>query len=160
MLVDLIQPVINGILLGGLYAAVANGLSMVFGVMRMVNLAHGDLLILASYGGVIFASWLGVSPLLALFAIVPLLFFLGFILQKYLFNRVIRKGMEPPLITALGLSIVIQNVLLLAFTPDARFLSQSCPSDSSDRRFRFHPVSLSSWFLLQDCRSFVSYTCF
>jgi branched-chain amino acid transport system permease protein len=122
MLVDLIQPVVNGILLGGLYAAVAIGLSMVFGVMRMVNLAHGDLLIVASYCGVILATYVGVSPLSALVAVVPLMFFLGFVLQKYLLNRVLRKGMEPPLITALGLSIVIENALLLIFTPDARFL--------------------------------------
>jgi branched-chain amino acid transport system permease protein len=122
MFTDLLQPVVNGILLGGLYASVAIGLSIVFGVMRMVNLAHGDLLILASYGGVIITTCLGVNPLLALIAIVPGMFFLGFALQKYLFNKVVRKGMEPPLITGLGLSIVIQNALLLIFTPDARFL--------------------------------------
>jgi branched-chain amino acid transport system permease protein len=122
MLMDLLQPVINGILLGGLYAAVAIGLSMIFGVMRMVNLAHGDLLILASYGGVILSTFLGASPLFALVAVVPFMLLLGFVIQKYLFNRVLRKGTEPPLITALGLSIVIQNVLLLVFTPDARFL--------------------------------------
>lgn len=113
----------NGILLGGLYAAVGIGLSIVFGVMRMVNLAHGDLLILASYCSLILVTYLGVSPLASLIAVVPGMFFLGYALQKYLFNKVIRKGMEPPLIAALGLSIVLQSILLLLFSPDARFLS-------------------------------------
>lgn len=123
MVADLLQPTVNGILLGGLYAAVAMGLSVVFGVMRIVNLAHGDLLIMASYGGLVFSAFLGVSPAVALVAVVPIMFLLGFLLQKHLFNRVLRKGMEPPLITALGLSIVIQNALLFVFTPDARFLA-------------------------------------
>jgi branched-chain amino acid transport system permease protein len=121
--IDQLQPVVNGILLGGLYAAVGVGLSIVFGVIRMVNLAHGDLMILASYSSLVLLVYLGVDPLVSLVAVAPGMFLLGFFVQKSLFNRVVRKGMEPPLITALGLSIVIQSALLLFFSPDARYLS-------------------------------------
>ncbi|HMK35324.1 MAG TPA: branched-chain amino acid ABC transporter permease [Desulfomonilaceae bacterium] len=120
---ELFQSVVNGVLLGGLYASIAIGLSIVFGVMRLVNLAHGDLLILAGYAGLLLATCFGISPLAGLVVIVPLLFIAGFGLQKHLFNRTMRQGPEPPLLTALGLSIVIQNTLLVLFTPDARFLS-------------------------------------
>lgn len=120
---DLLQPAVSGVLLGGLYAAVAVGLSMVFGIMRLVNLAHGDLMILGSYLGLVFVSVLGINPLISLVATAPIMFIIGFLLQKHLLNRCLRRGSEPALIMALGISIVIQNSLLLIFSPDARSLA-------------------------------------
>jgi branched-chain amino acid transport system permease protein len=122
---DLLQPVVNGILLGGLYAIIGIGLSMIFGIVRLVNLAHGDLMILASYISLVFMGLLGVNPLLTIIIAVPSMFFIGFLVQSYLLNRVLGKGMEPPLIVAFGLSIILQNTLLIAFTPDARTLISS-----------------------------------
>lgn len=118
----LIQPILNGILLGGLYAVIAIGMSTIFGIVKLVNLAHGDLMILSGYLSLVVVSWLGVSPIASLFLVVPAMFFVGFFVQAFLLNRVLGKGMEPPLLVAFGLSIIVQNFLLLVFTPDARSL--------------------------------------
>jgi len=118
----LLQPIINGLLLGGLYAIIAVGMSTIFGIVKIVNLAHGDLIIMSSYLSLALVTWLGVSPLVTLFMVVPVMFFVGFFVQGALLNRVLGKEMEPPLLVAFGLSIILQNVLLLIFTPDARSL--------------------------------------
>ncbi|MBI4965157.1 MAG: branched-chain amino acid ABC transporter permease [Desulfomonile tiedjei] len=120
---DLLQPILNGILLGGLYAAVAVGLSMIFGVVKMVNLAHGDLMIVGSYLCLVCTGMAGVNPLLSIVIVGPAMFVVGFLMQRYLFNRVLHQGMEPPLIVTLGVSVILQNALLLVFSPDARSLA-------------------------------------
>jgi branched-chain amino acid transport system permease protein len=122
---ELAQPIINGILLGGLYAVVAIGMSTMFGIVKLVNLAHGDLMMLSSFLCLSFMGWLGVSPLLSLFVVVPIMYFVGFFVQGFLINRVLGREMEPPLLVAFGLSIILQNLLLLIFTPDARTLETS-----------------------------------
>ncbi len=122
---DLKGPIMNGLLLGGLYGIVGIGMSMIFGIVRVVNLAHGDLIILASYLSFVTVSFFKVSPLLALVLVIPAMFLIGFVIQYYLVNRVVGQGMNPPLLVAFGLSIILQNVLLLIFTPDARALLTS-----------------------------------
>ena len=117
-----LESLIIGILLGGLYAAIGIGLSMVFGIMRQVNLAHGDLMILSSYFSLLFLQVLGIHPILTLFLIIPLMFFIGYLLQIFFFNRVMQREMEPFLMISFGLSIILENALLLIFTPDARSL--------------------------------------
>ncbi len=121
-MIEYLEPLINGILLGGLYGVVGIGLSMVFGIMRQVNLAHGELMILSSYFSLLFLQVLGLHPLVTLILVAPLMFFIGYLIQIFLFNRVMRRGMEPFLMISFGLSIIIQNALLLIFTPDARSL--------------------------------------
>lgn len=116
------QDILNGILLGGLYAIVAIGLSTIFGIVKLVNLAHGDLMILASYLSFFMVAALGVSPFVTLVAIIPVLFTIGYLLQRFLFNRVIGQDMEQPLLVAFGVSIILQNFMLITFTPDARSL--------------------------------------
>jgi len=124
MVLDLKGPIMNGLLLGGLYGIVGIGMSMIFGIVRMVNLAHGDFVILASYLSLVAITLVPVNPLFTLIAVIPAMFLIGFIIQYYLLNRVLGKGIEDfaPLLVAFGLSIVIQNLLLLIFTPDARAL--------------------------------------
>lgn len=117
-----LEPLINGILLGGLYAVIGIGLSLIFGIMRQVNLAHGELMILSSYFSLLFLQLLGLHPLLTFFFVLPIVFILGYLIQTFLFNRVLEKGMEPYLMISFGLSIILQNALLLIFTPDARTL--------------------------------------
>lgn len=117
-----LEPVVNGILLGGLYGIVGIGLSMVFGIMRQVNLAHGEYMILSSYFSLIFLQLLGLHPLLTLLLVLPLMFAVGYGIQVFLFNRVMQRQMEPFLMVSFGLSIILQNALLLIFTPDARSL--------------------------------------
>ena len=117
---ELLQPILNGILLGGLYALIAIGMSMMFGIVKLVNLAHGDMMILASYLGMVFATWLGINPFFALILTIPAMFVVGYAFQGFLLNRVLGQGMEPPLLVAFGVSIILQNFLLTVFTPDAR----------------------------------------
>jgi branched-chain amino acid transport system permease protein len=121
-MLGILDPLVNGLLLGGLYAIIGIGLSMIFGIMRQVNLAHGELMILSSYFSLLCLQVLGVHPLLTLFLVLPAMFFFGYLIQTFLFNRVMQKGLEPFLMVSFGLSIILQNALLLVFTPDARTL--------------------------------------
>ena len=130
MITELAQPILNGILLGGLYALIAIGMSMMFGIVKLVNLAHGDMMILSSYMALVFATWLGISPFITLGLTIPLMFVVGYLFQAALLNRVLGKGMEPPLLVAFGMSIILQNFLLMVFTPDARSLITSLSTQS------------------------------
>jgi branched-chain amino acid transport system permease protein len=127
-----VEAVMNGTLLGGLYAVIGIGLSMVFGIMKQVNLAHGELMILASYFSLMTLQVSGLHPLLTLLAVLPAMFMVGYLIQKALFNKVIEKGMEPFLMISFGLSIILQNIMLLIFTPDARSLKSELVIKSLD----------------------------
>ncbi|BCH61895.1 branched-chain amino acid ABC transporter permease (plasmid) [Agrobacterium vitis] len=118
-----LDTIVQGALLGGLYALFAAGLSLVFGIMRLVNLAHGDLIVLASFLILVLANSLGINPFLAALIAAPLMFGLGWLLQTYLLNRTLGKDILPPLLVTFGLSIVVQNGLLEGFTADSRRLS-------------------------------------
>jgi len=117
------DTLLQGILLGGLYALFAAGLSLVFGIMRLVNLAHGDLIVLAAFLILLIVSSLGLDPFLAALLAAPLMFGLGWLMQYHLLNRTLGKDVLPPLLVTFGLSIVIQNGLLEAFTADSRRIS-------------------------------------
>jgi branched-chain amino acid transport system permease protein len=119
---DLLQPILNGILLGGLYAVIAIGLSTIMGIVKVMNFAHGDLMILGSYLAMVFVSWLGLSPFWSFLVVVPVMYGVGYFYQRGLINRVLGKEMDPPLIIAFGVGIILQNLLMLVFTPDARTL--------------------------------------
>ncbi len=119
---DYAQPILNGILLGGLYAIIAIGMSTMFGIVRLVNLAHGDLMILASFFSLTVTTWLGLNPFWSLLIVVPAMYFVGYFVQGFLLNRVLGKDMEPPLLVAFGVSIIVQNLMLMIYTPDARSL--------------------------------------
>lgn len=131
-LVDLSTPIIMGIFLGGLYVLIALGLSIVFGVMRLINVAHGDLVILGTYfaffamTGELFGrkfAMFGLDPILSLVIIIPLLFGIGFAIQKYLMSRAFGVSMEAPLLIALGISLIIQNSVQILWTPYGRGLT-------------------------------------
>ncbi len=118
-----IDTLLQGVLLGGLYALFAAGLSLVFGIMRLVNLAHGDLIVLAAFLILVIVSTLGLDPFVAAVVAAPLMFVLGWVLQYHLLNRTLGKDILPPLLVTFGLSIVIQNGLLEGFTADSRRIS-------------------------------------
>jgi len=129
---DLATPVMMGVLLGGLYVLIALGLSLVFGVMKLINVAHGDLVILGTYfaffamTGEIAGNKLtipGIDPILSLIIIIPILFAIGFAIQKYLMSRAFGISMEAPLLIAFGLSLVIQNTCQRLWTPLSRGLT-------------------------------------
>lgn len=118
-----VDTLLQGILLGGLYALFAAGLSLVFGIMRLVNLAHGDLIILAAYLILAIAQSFGLHPFVAVFLAAPVMFAVGWLLQTYLLNRVLGDDILPPLLVTFGLSVVIQNGLLAGFTADSQKLT-------------------------------------
>lgn len=117
-----LDTLIQGILLGGLYALFAAGLSLVFGIMRLVNLAHGDLIVLGAYLILGIGTATGLHPFLAAALALPLMFALGWALQSALLNRVLGDDILPPLLVTFGLSVVIQNALLMGFSADSRKL--------------------------------------
>ena len=114
--------ILQGVLIGGLYAMFAAGLSLIFGVMRLVNIAHGDLIVLAAYISLMVTQGLGIDPLTSLLAVVPVMALLGYALQRGLLNRTLGDDLLPPLLVTFGLSIIIQNGLLEFFTADSRRL--------------------------------------
>jgi branched-chain amino acid transport system permease protein len=121
-MLDWLGTIIQGVLLGGLYALFAAGLSLIFGIMRLVNLAHGDLIVLAAFAILSLATWLDFDPFLAALLAMPAMFAAGFALQHVLLNRTLGRDLLPPLLVTFGLSIIIQNGLLETFTADSRRL--------------------------------------
>jgi branched-chain amino acid transport system permease protein len=138
---DIITPIIMGFLLGGLYALIAMGLSMVFGVMRLINLAHGDLVILGSYIAYALMALLGLDPIVGLVISLPVMFALGFGIQKYLMGRAFGISAEAPLIIAFGISLIIQNANQIVWTPLSRSLNTSYSLMSFNIGQRQFPLS-------------------
>jgi branched-chain amino acid transport system permease protein len=120
--VDWLNTIVQGVLLGGLYAMFAAGLSLIFGVMRLVNVAHGDLIVLAAYLALVTTGALGIDPLLSLVVVVPLMAAIGYALQKFLLNETLGDDLLPPLLVTFGLSVIIQNGLLEIFSADSQKL--------------------------------------
>jgi branched-chain amino acid transport system permease protein len=115
-----IDTLVQGILLGGLYALFAAGLSLVFGIMRLVNLAHGDMIVFAAFAILLITSTLGLNPFLAALLAAPVMFALGWALQRFVLNRVLGKDILPPLLVTFGLSVALQNGMLEAFSADSQ----------------------------------------
>ena len=118
-----INVIIQGVLIGGLYAMFAAGLALIFGVMRLVNIAHGDLIVLAAYLALVAAETLVLNPLTAIAIVAPVMAAIGYVLQRGLLNRTLGDDLLPPLLVTFGLSIIIQNGLLELFTADSRRLN-------------------------------------
>ena len=116
-----VNAIVQGVLLGGLYALFAAGLSLIFGVMRLVNIAHGDLIVAVAYLSYFVVELLGVGPFTSLLVVIPLAAVVGYVLQRALLNWTLGDDL-PPLLVTLGLSVIIQNGLLMAFTADSRKL--------------------------------------
>lgn len=115
-----IDTLVQGILLGGLYALFAAGLSLVFGIMRLVNLAHGDMIIFAAFAILLITGSLDLNPFLAALIAAPVMFALGWALQRFVLNRVLGKDILPPLLVTFGLSVALQNGMLEAFSADSQ----------------------------------------
>ena len=115
-----LNQIVQGVLLGGLYATFAMGLSLSVGIMRFVNIAHGDLIVLVSFLILTLTTTLGLSPLLAVIVTLPIAFLGGYLLQRLLLQRVLGKGVLPIILVTFGLSIIVQNGLLGTFGADTR----------------------------------------
>jgi branched-chain amino acid transport system permease protein len=143
-LAGLAAPLIKGILLGGLYVVIALGLSLVFGVMKLINVGHGDLVILGSYLAWAMMGWLGIDPFLSLVIGLPLFFVLGFFVQKFIINRTFRISLDAALIACFGISIVVQGLCQAIWTP----FSRSLATDYRLLTFDVGPVTIPLRYLL------------
>jgi branched-chain amino acid transport system permease protein len=114
------QVIISGLLAGALYSMVALGLALIYGVMRVINIAHGTLLMLGAYTTFWWFRLLGINPYLSLLVALPLMFLLGMLLQRTLVTRVVDAPELSSLLLTFGISIALVNVAQLAFTSDVR----------------------------------------
>jgi branched-chain amino acid transport system permease protein len=128
-----LDALIQGVLLGGLYALFAAGLSLIFGIMRLVNLAHGDLIVLAAFLILTIAAYLGLNPFAATLMALPIMFGIGFALQHLLLNRTLGRDLLPPLLVTFGLSIIIENGLLELYSADSQRLHAGAIETASIR---------------------------
>ena len=128
--------VINGILMGGIYTLVASGLTLIYGVLHIINFAHGSMLMVAMFGVFYLVTKLGVDPYLSLIITMPTMFAMGYVLYKYFIGKLSYVKDENILLITLGLSIVIENLALMFFTGDSRTISLSY----SDKMFEVGPL--------------------
>jgi len=139
-----VNAVIQGMLLGGLYALIACGLSLTFGVMRIVNLAHGDLAVCGAYLALVLSTFFGVPVWVTLPLLLPAAFAVGVALQLLLFGRALRHGVLAPVLVTFGLAVMIENLLQVAATSDPRGLNGGALALAS-----FHIGSITvSWLFL------------
>src|SRR5262249_25034820 len=118
-----VNIIIQGVLIGGLYAMFAAGLALIFGVMRLVNIPHRDLIVLAAHLPLITTATPCPRPPLPILVVVPIMAAIGSGLQRALLNRTLGDDVLPPLLVTFGLSVIIQNALLELFTADSRRLN-------------------------------------
>lgn len=135
----LLAATINGLLIGGIYTLVASGLTLIYGVLHIINFAHGSLLMLAMFGVYFLLTKLGVDPYLSLVVMVPAMFALGYVMYRGLIGKLAHGKDENILLITLGLSILIENLALMFFKGDTRTISVSY----SDRMVELGPLLLS-----------------
>lgn len=121
-MINILDTLLQGLLLGGLYALFATGLSLAFGIMRFVNIAHGDFIVLGAFVAFAVVSWLPMHPLWAALLVMPILAAAGYVAQRLIYNRTLGRDIMPPLLVTFGLSVMLQNGLLEMFSGDSRRL--------------------------------------
>lgn len=118
-----VQSLFNGVLIGGVYSLIAIGLNLIFGVMKIINFAHGSLMMLGMYVCYWSVALLHINPYFAILIVIPLMFLVGVIIQKYLINAIITAPEHNQLLLTLGVSLFLENLALFLWTPDYRVLS-------------------------------------
>ncbi|HKT44670.1 MAG TPA: branched-chain amino acid ABC transporter permease [Gaiellaceae bacterium] len=132
-----VSAIVHGLLLGGVYALLASGLALMFGVMRIINLAHGSLALIGAYMAYLIAEHLHFSTYLTLVLVLPGALVAGYVLQRSMLERSLRAGQLVPLLTTFGLLIVIANLLQYFFSPDVHSLNEG-------------PIGAASWQVSND----------
>ena len=127
-----LNQLLQGVFLGGYYAMIACSLSFLFGVMRIVNLAHGSIVVVSAFLLFVLADRFALSPFLALIVVVPMMAGLGWLLQRLVLDRSLRGGLLVPLLATFGLAIVLDNALFETFGADTRSLSPAIGELSYD----------------------------
>ena len=141
----MLQCIITGVLLGGLYSMIGIGMSLVFGIMKLTNLAHGDLMILGTYITMVVSNMLGCGLIVSTIISVAVMCVIGFIVQQFLVNRVMDKGEAPALLVTFGLSIFLANLMLKIFSANNQLLQNKM---SSVNVITTDVVSISASYLI------------
>src|SRR5215212_1702083 len=124
------QSLISGILIGGVYALIGIGLTIIFGVMRVINFAHGDLLMIGMYLTYFLYTVFHVDPFVSILITIPLMFLYGAFLQKFFVNRILNALPQNQILLTIGLGLIMSNAVMLAFTSDYKILSTTYSSSS------------------------------
>ncbi|HJW73298.1 MAG TPA: branched-chain amino acid ABC transporter permease [Geothrix sp.] len=125
-----LQSLISGILIGGVYALIGIGLTLIFGVMRVINFGHGDILMVGMYLTYMAFSWFGIDPFVSVLITFPLMFIFGGVLQKVFINRVLNAVAQNQILLTIGLGLIMSNTMMLIFTSDYKILSTSYSSST------------------------------
>ena len=125
-----LQSAISGLLVGGVYALIGIGLTIIFGVMRVINFAHGELLMVGMYLTFFAFALAGIDPFLSIVIVIPLMFLFGALLQKVFINRVLNALPQNQILLTIGLGLIMSNTVMLLFTSDYRILTTSYSSGS------------------------------
>jgi branched-chain amino acid transport system permease protein len=139
-----LQSLLSGVLIGGAYALIGVGLTIIFGVMRIINFAHGDLVMLGMYASYFLFTMGHVDPFVSIVFVFPLLFLFGAILQKTVINRVLNALPQNQILLTIGIGLILSNTMMLLFTSDYRIISTSYSSGS----FRLGEISVSTPLLV------------
>ncbi|MGA8891857.1 MAG: branched-chain amino acid ABC transporter permease [Anaeromyxobacteraceae bacterium] len=139
-----LQSLLSGVLIGGAYALIGVGLTIIFGVMRIINFAHGDLVMLGMYASYFLFTLGNVDPFVSVVFVFPALFLFGAILQKTVINRVLNALPQNQILLTIGIGLILSNTMMLLFTSDYRIISTSYSSGS----FRVGDISVSTPLLV------------
>jgi branched-chain amino acid transport system permease protein len=139
-----LQSLLSGVLIGGAYALIGVGLTIIFGVMRIINFAHGDLVMLGMYASYFLFTLGNVDPFVSIVFVFPLLFLFGAILQKTVINKVLNALPQNQILLTIGIGLILSNTMMLLFTSDYRIISTTYSSGS----FRVGEISVSTPLLL------------
>ncbi|MBT1070392.1 branched-chain amino acid ABC transporter permease [Pelotalea chapellei] len=126
----LLQSIISGMLVGGVYALIGIGLTIIFGVMRVINFAHGDIMMVGMYLTFFLFTLLGIDPFVSVLITMPLMFLFGALMQKVFINRVLSALPQNQILLTIGLGLIMSNSAMLAFTSDYKILTTSYSSSS------------------------------
>lgn len=140
----LLQSIISGILIGGVYALIGIGLTIIFGVMRVINFAHGDIMMVGMYLTYFLFTLLGIDPFLSVLITMPLMFLFGAIMQKVFINRILGTLPQNQILLTIGLGLIMSNTAMMAFTSDYKILTTPYSSSS----FTIAGISISQPLLI------------
>lgn len=125
-----LQSLISGILIGGVYALIGIGLTLIFGVMRVINFAHGDILMVGMYLTYVLFAFAKIDPFVSVLITFPLMFLFGGLLQKVFINRVLNAVAQNQILLTIGLGLIMSNTVMLIFTSDYRIITTSYSSST------------------------------
>lgn len=134
-----LQSLISGVLIGGVYALIGIGLTIIFGVMRIINFAHGDIMMVGMYLTYNLFTLFGIDPFLSVTICIPLMFLFGGFLQKVFVNRVLNALPQNQILLTIGLGLIMSNTIMLIYTSDYKILTTSYSSSS----FNLKGISIS-----------------